>query len=1833
MTVAENRVSSTILYPQVGYNQRKEGTPGSIWDRTFGALAGTKFTHGSVEYTVNRVTVATYSIWFTATPSGLSTSDLTLEIGGHALPLSQGTESIGAGQSGSRWSTNSNTDWVPQNVEELAPDQYATTLPIGHIATVCLRTSTQSCPTGSIKAPTPTVTLSLDKTTIDESGSSNSAVLSATVSPAFSEAFTVTVAADPSAKVELSTTTISFDANATSGTGTITVTAVDNDMDAADAAVTLSGTVSKTGVTAPEDVTLTITDDDDPANAAPVFDAASYSFSLAENTPGNVNVVTVGTVTATDADTGDTVTYSITAGNTGGVFAINSSTGAILYGGTGENFEGFGTPASAFTLTVRASDGTANTDVAVTVAVTDDDTEAPGKPAAPTVAATANSTSSLDVTWVAPSNAGPAITGYDLQYKKTAETSWTAGPQDQTGLTAKIGSLDSGTEYQVQVRAGNAEGDGAWSDSGTGTTSSAVSSSVLVSNMGQTAPHSADLSRADYAQGFTTGSNAGGYTLTSVEIDIFTVRTSTDFSVSIHASEANPNPSLPRRPSTRLATLTAPGTLTTGANAFTHTGLDLSANTTYFVVVDSNAANTPSLDVTERPNEDSGGAAGWSIENSNWNRLRASTGTWGNTASRVLLIRVNGSAKTAAPASVVTLSLDKTTIDESGSGNSAVLSATVSPAFPELFTVTVAADPSAAVTLSTTTIAFPANATTAAATITVTAQDNSQAGDATVTLSGTVSATGVTAPADVTLTVTDDDAIWSATLTVGGTIQLGWNNDAGIGSITDSSIEHDGATRQLTGVYLVGSGLSIGYGTLTGSATGSYKFCVDGTAFTQTAGWNPFATTGSSRVDWDPSGLTWTSGQKVELAVVAATEDCPATTAPANRAPVFDSTSYSFSLAENAPGNVNVVTVGTVTATDADTGDTVTYSITAGNTGGVFAINSSTGAILYGGTGENFEGFGTPASAFTLTVRASDGTANTDVAVTVAVTDDDTEAPGKPAAPTVAATANSTSSLDVTWVAPSNAGPAITGYDLQYKKTAETSWAAGPQDQTGLTAAIGSLDSGTEYQVRVRAGNDEGDGAWSDAGTGTTSSLATPSATLSAGTSPVTEGTAATFTVTLSRAAPASGLTVNLTVSESTNGDYVASADEGAKTLSIPGGATTGTYSVSTVDDGDDEPNGRVTVTLGSGSGYTLGATTSASVAVNDDDDAPDTSPDFGDRTVEDQGYVQHRQIAALTLPAATGGNGPLRYALTGPGGAGLPAGLSFNASTRRLGGTPTVAQNATTYTYTVTDSDATNPDSDTLTFTLAVTANAVPTFGGAAIADQSYPQNMEIETLTLPAATGGDDPLTYELVGTLPAGLGLDAETRQVSGTPRAAQAATRYTWRVTDDNGDRIELGFSITVTDPAAGARKAWLARFGRTTADHVVQAVSARLSATDGEASALTLGGSGPEGLLPGALQALAGGAKPDGRQWLADSAFVLPLSAGDLAVTAWGRGAYTEFDGEEDGLRLDGEVRSGLLGVDAQRGRWRLGLALAHSEGDGDLRGADGDTRALESSITSAHPYARYAAHGGPSAWGVLGYGEGELERGGAEVDLEMRMAAFGVHGPLGAYRGMALALKADLMAVRMESDADAVVARVEADASRARALLEGAGRYPLASGGVLGLAVESGLRYDGGDAEEGLGAELGVRLRYADPGGRMSAELSARGLLAHEESDYDEWGVGGSLTLAPSSGGRGLSLNLASTLGATGSGTGELWARRELSDLAREQDFEAVGRFRAELGYGLNAAGGRGLLTPYAGYEGGGSAARWRLGTRLQVGDSLDFHLEGTADEHPALQMHGALRW
>ena len=240
-------------------------------------------------------------------------------------------------------------------------------------------------------------------------------------------------------------------------------------------------------------------------NSAPTFGASTAARNVAENTAAGQNVGAV--LTATDSD-GDTLTYTLEGTDAASFDLVTTADPAAqIRTKTGVTYDH--EAKSTYTVVVKADDGNGGTDtVTVTISVTDVD-EAPGRPAAPSVSATSGSTTSLDASWTAPANTGPDIDHYDLRYREGTSGNFTDGPQNQTGTGAAIGSLDAGTAYQVQVRATNAEGDGDWSESGSGTTATPINSAPVFAD--STADRSVDENTA-------AGQNVGAV-LTATDAD------------------------------------------------------------------------------------------------------------------------------------------------------------------------------------------------------------------------------------------------------------------------------------------------------------------------------------------------------------------------------------------------------------------------------------------------------------------------------------------------------------------------------------------------------------------------------------------------------------------------------------------------------------------------------------------------------------------------------------------------------------------------------------------------------------------------------------------------------------------------------------------------------------------------------------------------------------------------------------------------------------------------------------------------------------------------------------------------------------------------------------------------------------------------------------------------------------------------------------------------------------------------------------------------------------------------------------------------------------------
>ena len=195
----------------------------------------------------------------------------------------------------------------------------------------------------------------------------------------------------------------------------------------------------------------------------------------------------------------------------------------------------------------------------------------------------------------------------------------------------------------------------------------------------------------------------------------------------------------------------------------------------------------------------------------------------------------------------------------------------------------------------------------------------------------------------------------------------------------------------------------------------------------------------------------------------------------------------------------NDLSVGRVQATDANRGDSITgFAITGGADDSLFEIAANGNLSFL--TAPDHERPGDRFNAnpindsrnneYIIEIEAQSGTGARTMTsdpepVTVTVTNVD-EPPLRPDRPAVESSTQN--SLSITWQPPVNTGPTITDYDYRYQKQGSGSNWDEVIDTTVIDtrATIIDLDEETDYNIQVRATNDEGTSLWSRSGTGTT---------------------------------------------------------------------------------------------------------------------------------------------------------------------------------------------------------------------------------------------------------------------------------------------------------------------------------------------------------------------------------------------------------------------------------------------------------------------------------------------------------------------------------------------------------------------------------------------------------------------------------------------------------------------------------------------------------------------------------------------------------------------------
>ncbi|MYF59578.1 MAG: hypothetical protein F4222_11005, partial [Gammaproteobacteria bacterium] len=676
-----------------------------------------------------------------------------------------------------------------------------------------------------------------------------------------------------------------------------------------------------------------------------------------------------------------------------------------------------------------------------------------------------------------------------------------------------------------------------------------------------------------------------------------------------------------------------------------------------------------------------------------------------------------------------------------------------------------------------------------------------------------------------------------------------------------------------------------------------------------------------------------------------------------------------------------------------------------------------------------------------------------------------------------------------------------------------------------------------------------------------------PEVSVSAGNA-VTEGGKASFTVTASPA-PSAPLDVALTVAQS--GDVAASGATGSRTVTVPTGGSV-TVEVATEDDSADEPDGSVSVTVKAGAGYTVSsAQASATVTVRDNDD-PATDPETSTISVDDATANERDGFIWFTvrLSAASDKLVTVRYRTRQS----TPVSARRNRDYLATNGTRTFAPNETAQRFRVRLYDDAHDEAPE-TFEVVLSDAQ-----GADIAD-GVAVGTIVNSDPMPAAWLGrfGRAVAEQALG----GIGNRLEARR-GGAESAHEPGLRGTIGGLPIGGHRG--GLSETSTRPDAGGATAFGLQAGRFD------------------------GGGAP---MPHESSAYA-----DLGQLLLGShlAYTGKQDANGGVLGFWGRGSQARFDAREDALGLDGEVMTAMLGADYARDNWLAGMALTQSRGSGGFRGsgAVADAPAMDGAIrttlTAAIPYASWRPSERLDLWSAAGYGAGEttLETETAELleaKIDWALAAAGLRSDLFTLPGgAAVAWVSDALWARTGSDRADGLAATDSSVSRLRLGVEGRRLFALSGGGSLALKLEIGARRDGGDAETGLGAEIGGGIAWTAPRLGLTLDLAGRTLVTHEDRAMRNRGFSAALAYDPvPDSRRGLSLSLRRDIGGpAGGGLDALFANEPIARRMHGQD---AGRWTAEIGYGLPALGARFVGVPHLSYGVAYGAREIGLGWRL----------------------------
>ena len=996
--------------------------------------------------------------------------------------------------------------------------------------------------------------------------------------------------------------------------------------------------------------------------------------------------------------------------------------------------------------------------------------------------------------------------------------------------------------------------------------------------------------------------------------------------------------------------------------------------------------------------------------------------------------------------------------------------------------------------------------------------------------------------------------------------------------------------------------------------------------------------------------MSLTANTRYQVQVLATNDEGDSLWSPAgegqtntagNTAPMFSSSTFRRSVAENSPAGTDVGNA--VTATDADN-DPLRYTL-AGTDAASFTIVSTSGQIrTRSGVTYDREA----KASYTMMVKADDGAGGTDtVTVTIDLTDV-AEPPRAPAAPSVRATPNTTDSLSVSWSAPSNTGrPAIDSYDLQYREDTSGGWTNGPQNVRGTSATITDLTADrAAYQVRVRATNAEGDGPWSPPGRvgggggggggGNDPPLAVDDA------AETVEGTAVFIDVLANDSDP--------------NGDTLTVVEVSAPAHGTAVVAAAGT--VAYTPEPDFHGTDRFTYVVGDGSGLTARAAVEVTVRpVNDPpvavDDAAETPEDTpvtiavlrndsdgdGDALALVEASAPAHGSARLTDAGAVeytpepDFHGTDRFTYVVGDGSGLTAQAAVDVTVRPVNDPPLATGVIPDQRVEVGDGPAVldlipffaDRDGDALGYTVVVSDQAVAVrLTGAMLTLTATRLGTATVTVTAQDPGGLTATQAFLVTTTDHQARGVVEDTLAALGRGHLASARATLGRRVetTGQEASQVTVaGLHVPLGTGAAAAGWAVAERWITGLAGGMPLPSGGRtgMAAAPGAAA---VGAPGALG-APAARLGMAGGApfgegaSPTRSNWSPLSAggqteFLLALGrgqAGDGAAqgpTVWGQLDQQAFGGERSpAARYDGHLRTAYVGFDGRLSeRWLAGMAVSRSRGDGDWTVGSSAGR-LTTTLTLVHPYLRWS-DGGTTIWATAGAGHGSAEHERVRYGLQeesalgLRLGLVEVRRRLATVGGgVELQLRGDASWARLTTDAgDELIDALAVDVHQLRVGIDVSRPVRTAGGTLVEPFGEVHARRDGGAGQTGAGLEVAGGLRVAR--GVFRVEGMGRLLALHAADGYREHG--GAVTLSVGDGARqpGLTLSLSPRWGARATASDALW-QEEVYGQATGGTGADERALDARVDYGLTLPAG-GLLIPFGVY------GQTPYGRRLQVG-------------------------